>query len=246
MIVRICILLICLTAPLGAMVNTESLRQGLDTNGVAAEIAFSYSVTQGNSDLVTFGLSPSLVWRTGRHLMFTINRLKTATADGGSLINNGFSHVRYNFEINRSLVYELFMQAQYDESQDLTARYLAGTGLRIRMINRSSMMLAIGVAGMYEYEKLKSGIIDRVGRSSNYISFRGALNDRATVSGTVYFQPRWSDIGNLRILAESGIEAKISGHLSLTTMAGYRYDSEPPRGIKEYDLEVTGGLKVTF
>jgi putative salt-induced outer membrane protein YdiY len=246
MIVRIVILFLCLATTAAATVNTESLRQGLDSNGVAAEIAFSYDITKGNSDLLEFGLAPSMVWRYDRHHMFAINNVKVATSDDEDLINKGFLHLRYNLDLNRFLIYELFLQAQYDESQDLTARYLAGTGLRIIALDRSTVMLAAGITGMYEYEELDSGDIEQVGRSSNYISFRGILNDRAAVSATVYIQPRWSDADDIRVYAESNLEAKMSDHIALTTSANYWYDSNPPIGIKEYDLEISGGVKIRF
>lgn len=235
----------CIVPALG-QVNTEKLRRGLDEDGFAGGIEATYSITKGNSDLVEFGLAPGFVWRAGKHQTFMINELETASSDGGDLINKGFTHLRYNHELHSHWVYELFLQAQFDKSQDLTARYLAGSGMRLRLVRRELTQLAVGTTAMFEYEEIDSGEIIRIVRSSNYISFRAENPDRTTLSSTVYIQPKLSDANDIRILAEAALEINISKNLAFTNTLTYRYDSEPPEGIKEYDLKIKGGLKIIF
>jgi hypothetical protein len=233
-------------APAMGQVNTEKLRRGLDEDGFAGGVEAVYSITQGNSDLMVFGLMPGFVWRIGGSQIFMINELETASADGGDLINRGFSHLRFNYELHPSWVYELFLQAQYDKSQDLAARYLAGSGLRMRIIRKELTQLSVGVGAMFEYEEVDSGEITRIARGSNYISFRTEKPDRSAISSTVYIQPKFSDANDIRILGEAALELMISNNLAFTNTLVYRYDSEPTEDIKEYDLKIKGGLKVIF
>ena len=232
--------------PASGQVNTEKLRQGLDKDGYSATVEFSYSITKGNSDLVQFGLAPGFVWRQSRHQTFMINELETASANGGDLVNKGFSHLRYNYQLNRIWVYELFSQAQYDKSQDLKARYLAGSGIRIRLVQKEASQLAVGITAMYEYEELDTGDLIRIIRGSNYLSFRAAKKNRIAASATVYVQPKYADFHDIRVLGEAALGVSVSTHLSVTNTLTYRYDSEPPIGIKEYDLKIKGGLGLAF
>lgn len=242
-----CLLLILLCAiPVSGQVNMEKARRGLETSGFSGDIGLTYALTLGNSELYLLGLSPNIVWRHRRHQIFTINELQRVSTDDGAIINKGFSHLRYNFDLGRLPVYEAFAQAQYDKSRDLTARYLAGTGLRLRIVQRESTTFAIGIAGIYEYEELSSGEITKLIRASDYLSFRLRSGDRLTISGTAYLQPAFSDFDDIRILLEANLAFGITGDLSFTHTLGYRYDSLPPPDIKEYDLSIKNGLSFMF
>lgn len=99
---------------------------------------------------------------------------------------------------------------------------------------------------MYEYEKLTSGVDSRTFRVSSYVSVSVRKADRFSVSSTTYVQPAADRIADIRVLNESELAVAISSFLSLTTTLSYRYDSEPPAGVKEYDLSLSQGLKVRF
>jgi hypothetical protein len=244
--IAITVFIILLAGVVSAQVNMEKERRGLATSGISGDIGVTYSLTLGNSELYELGITPNAVWRFQRHQIFTVNELERVSSGDGTIINKGFSHLRYNFDLTRIFVYEAFGQAQYDKSQDLTARYLAGTGLRIKIIRQDRILLAIGVTGMYEYEELSSGEITRLARSSYYISIKINDGDRLSLGATAYFQPAVSDWSDLRILTEVDLSVTIAGNIAFTHSLGYRYDSDPPAGIREYDLEIKNGLKFTF
>jgi len=244
--ISVILLLVLAAASLSAQVNMEKERRALAGNGVSGDLGVTYSLILGNSELYELGLSPNAVWRLRRHQVFTINELERVSSDDGSIINKGFSHLRYNFDLARCFVYEAFAQAQYDKSRDLIARYLAGAGLRTKIIRRDGMLLALGITGMYEYEESSSGEITRLARSSDYISVKIDNGGRLILGATAYFQPAVSDWSDLRVLVEADLTATIAGNLAFTHSLSYRYDSEPPAGIKEYDLEIRNGLKLIF
>jgi len=229
-----------------AQVNIEEQRLGLKEAGLAGTAGVTLRLERGNSDLTEIGLAPRAVFRTGRHLVFTLNKLSFVDAAEGSIVNEGFSHLRYNYTVTPRIIAEAFGQIQYNHSQDLARRVLLGGGLRFPIITRPDLGLAVGVSGMYEYEKLRSGLIAETPRNSNYASFRLAHGDLLRIANTLYVQPAFDDIGDVRILDQLEFDVRLSKWLALTTSAGYRYDSRPPAGIKQYDLSLEHGLKVMF
>lgn len=227
-------------------VNVEDRRLGREESGLSGSIDLQVKLERGNSELTEIGTKPKLVARFGRHQVFTLNSLAFVDADQGTIVNEGFSHLRYNYSLVPRWTWEVFTQVQYDRSQDLSRRFLLGTGARYTAVQSESISLAAGVAGMYEYEELESDLVVETARNSNYASFRYTRADRFSLSSTVYVQPAFEDPADIRVLAETELAASLSRVLTLTVGLRYRYDSEPPVGIKEYDLSLENGLRVSF
>ncbi len=229
-----------------AQVNIEEQRLGRKDAGLAGTIGVTLKLERGNSDLTEIDLNPRAVFRTGRHLVFSLNKLSFVDAAEGSIVNEGFSHLRYNYTVTSRVIAEAFGQIQYNHAQDLARRTLIGGGLRFPIVTRPDFGLAIGVSGMYEYEKLRSGPVAETPRNSDYASFRFVRADLLRVTNTIYVQPAFDDIGDIRVLNDLEIDFALSKWLALTTSGSYRYDSQPPAGIKQYDLSLEHGLKVLF
>lgn len=245
-ILKISLMILIISTIASSQVNTERKRLGLEKSGFSGNINLTYSVTMGNSELIELGLAPNLVWRGGRNQVFMLNDLALVTSDDEDIISKGFSHLRYNLDMHQHVVYELFTQAQFDKSQDLEDRYLAGTGLRILYLNNERKLLASGVAGMYEFEELSTGERTEIFRGSFYLSTRISLNDKLQLRNTVYFQPEFGDLDDYRILDEGELSILISESISFVSHIKYRYDSKPPFDIKDYDLSIKNGLKFEF
>ncbi|MBD3257658.1 DUF481 domain-containing protein, partial [candidate division GN15 bacterium] len=180
------------------------------------------------------------------HLTFSISEFTSVQSDGGSIVNDGFSHLRYNYQASSLMVIEAFLQGQYDRSQDLQQRYLAGGGLRLIAIETDRYGVAVGVSSMYEWEELTSGATTSLARSSNYLSLSAEKKKAWSLSTTTYVQPAWEDFGDTRVLIESDLSVDLATFLAVTADVTYRHDSEPPSGTKHYDLTLKNGLKVMF
>jgi len=238
--------LLLLWVPTFGQVNTEKMRLGLSESGFAGDVDLTYSVTLGNSELTEIGLGPNFIWRIGRNQVFMLNDLNRVYSKDGTIINKGFSHLRYNYDLTDRYIYEFFLQAQYNRTQDLQHRYLVGTGIRIIPLRRESFMAAIGITGMYEDEELSSGETSRIARGSSYIFLKANREDLISFINTIYFQPALDDWDDFRILDEAELSVWVTKNLALTTALSYNYDSEPPEGIKHYDLGIKNGLKFSF
>ncbi|MCB2231163.1 DUF481 domain-containing protein [bacterium] len=214
--------------------------------GVAGSAGIFFDLDRGNSDVTQIKISGDIVYRSGRSTLLWFNDGSWLFQEDDDLVNKGFTHLRHNYRFRPWLTGEVFGQAQYDRSQDLKRRYLGGAGVRVVPFRRGAGFVAIGLTPMYEYEKLTSGGESRTFRVSSYVSASIRRKDRFSLSSTTYVQPAADRIADIRILNESQLAVAISSFLSLTTTLSYRYDSEPPAAVKEYDLSLSQGLQVSF
>ncbi len=241
----ICLLL--LAANVVAQVNVEDQRLERKKTGFSGSVSLSVELERGNSELTEIGFQPQFVYRYFSSQWFMLNSYSFVETRESSVINEGFSHLRYNYDLTPIVVLEALTQVQYNREQDLRDRILLGAGLRFELIKRAPFNLAIGVTGMYEYEELEaSRDIIRTPRNSDYVAVRWRANERVSISNTVYVQPAFDDISDIRVLDNFALTAGLSNWLALTLAVEYRYDSEPPDGIREYDLSLKNGLTVKF
>lgn len=229
-----------------AQVNTERLRLGRTDDGIGGRIGLDYAVELGNTELTEIGTSADFVARTGPSLFFWLNDYSRIHSGDGTIKNKGFTHGRYNHDLDDWLVWEAFAQASYSRTADLDRRLLAGTGPRFVVHQDSAGLLAVGVAAMYEHEGLTDGPTSELIRGSSYISIGWRQPSRFTVSAVTYFQPSLKRIADLRVLSEVRFSVYLWRHLSFTTTADYAYNSEPPPGVREYDLAMKNGLRLSF
>ncbi len=228
-------------------INIEDKRMERGSSAFSGSVNLSVQLERGNSELTEIVGKPGLIFRAGRSQWFLLNSYSFVETDESSVVNEGFSHLRYNYNISNVAIFETLVQYGFDREQDLDSRLLIGSGMRFVVAAGETAELALGVTGMYEREKLVStGELIETPRNSDYIALRLAANDNITLSNTVYVQPAFDDIGDIRVLDNLEISAALSTWLEITLSLEYRYDSDPPDDIKEYDLSLENGLTVRF
>lgn len=243
----IILVLILVSAACYGQVNIEDKRMERESSGFSGSVNLSITLERGNSELTEVVGKPQLIFRAGRSQWLLLNSYSFVETDESSVVNEGFSHLRYNFNISSVVIIEALAQYGFDREQDLDSRLLIGSGLRFVVLEGGNAELALGVTGMYEREELVStGELIETPRNSDYIAVRFAANDIVTLSNTVYVQPAFDDIGDIRVLDNLELSAALSTWLEITLSLEYRYDSEPPDDIKEYDLSLENGLAVRF
>ena len=231
---------------LQAQVNTEKMRVlGLES-GLAGSIGATISLERGNSDVTEAGATADFAYKVRRSAFFWFNQGSWLYEGDQDLVNKGFSHLRYNLQLRPRWILEAFGQAQYDRSQDLSHRYLIGGGVRYIPIQRTWGLVAVAVTPMFEFERLTTDENLEAIRVSSYISVAASRQGRYAITSTTYVQPSAERLGNIRVLNETELAVSITTSLALTTTVNYRYDAEPPVDIKEYDLSLKQGLRVTF
>ena len=63
---------------------------------------------------------------------------------------------------------------------------------------------------------------------------------------TIYYQPRIDEFKDYRVLADLGINIKLSESLRVVESLSVMYDSEPPEGVQNTDLKSMSSLRLVF
>ena len=234
-----------------AQVNIERQRRHLENDGLAGEAALSLMVNSGNSESVRGDSKAGVVIKSGRSLGFAILAFSLGEKSSARFINKGMGHLRYNYIFGERSSCEIFVQSEYNEFTLLQNRSLAGTGIRYDLLKTEKTAAVFGTGIMGEKEKLdlEPGSHDRNGnylRSSSYLTFSLVLGETAEWGNVIYFQPVIDDFEDYRGLADSNLSFSVSDRFSFIVTLNLRYDSRPPEGIKQADLEIKNGISVNF
>ena len=81
---------------------------------------------------------------------------------------------------------------------------------------------------------------------TNYINWTGRLDERITTSATGYYQAHLRRFQDYRILFEGSLTFQLTAKLAFPLRVNFRYDNEPPTGIRKHDVEIFNGLRYTF
>lgn len=254
-VIGICFaLLLACSPPLIAQVNIftgETMRQMRLESGLYNSIALDLTYRSGNSDLLTSRARFRSDYLTKTYHGFVFGSLQQGRKSGAFFINKGMAHARIIRGLTQHVLLESFVQKQFNESILLNDRNLVGGGVRFASHPRNSRFnLYLGIGAMWEHERVndkESGTITtHIIRSTNYINWTGQLDERVTTSATGYYQVYVRRFQDYRILFEGSLTFRLTTKLSFPLRVNFRYDSEPPTGIRKHDVEIFNGLRYTF
>jgi len=196
--------------------------------------------------------------------------LALVTFNDKPITDNGFMHVRYTRMMLPRLGAEVFVQSQYNAFTNLRARMLTGGGARVVAVHRNRVGLWGGTGYMVEYEvnaiegctdadpddmvdDCQSFVPDPHPRETfnhrwtSYMSFRlDVLEDQLKLGASTYVQPRFDDFGDIRLQMGVQLEGKVAPIFSLGADLEVRYDSRPPRTVKNTDTVLSGFMRFRF
>ena len=254
-ITMIClILLFAFCLPLAAQVNIftgETMKQMQLDPGWYNSIALDLTYRTGNTDLLTTRGRFRSDYLSKRYHSFVFGSLQYGRRGGEFFINKGMAHARIIRRLNSHLLFESFAQKQFNASIRLSDRNLAGGGIRFDLHPSSPKFnLYLGIGAMWEHERIDDkteGVITtRIVRSTNYINWTGHLNENITTSATGYYQLHLRRFQDYRILFEGSLTFQLTTKLAFPLRVNFRYDNEPPTGIRKHDVEIFNGLRYTF
>lgn len=168
--------------------------------------------------------------------------------------NNGFAHIRYNYNVYRdTVVMEFFGQSQFNKILDVKFRGLFGFGPRITFVNSNSVKLHFAFLWMYEYQELVNNSIRRNIRMSDYISLKININDKLCFVNTTYWQPLIVDMNDevetfseYRLSSQSSFKMKFTKKFIFSVDFSYFYDSNPATEIKKANYYLTNSINYNF
>lgn len=196
-----------------------------------------------------------LLYIADRHAYILINKLNYHSSTGGAFISTGYSHFRINFNRRNKLSYENFYQAQYDDGRNMPFRWLAGVGMRIRLLSTLNSSVYFGTGIMREDEKWNdktmtdATIRKEIWKTTNYLRANIIFNEAVNLSLVAYYQggrDKESDLFRSRINSDVHLNVGITGKLSFITSFSMQYDYRPIIPIKKYNYSLTNGLKYDF
>ncbi|MFZ1789038.1 MAG: DUF481 domain-containing protein [Saprospiraceae bacterium] len=254
MAVKRCKLLICLVIVMssihhlsGQIINIEQKRIITDTVGFAGNIGLSVNASRYSQSFFAFNSNGHIQFKSHRHLILAFINYALVNVSGSEFNRNGFSHLRYNYEVNDLLRLEAFTQLQLNALLNIKNRNLNGLGIRLKLSQYENAKFYFGLAYMYEREALeqeKNLNIDN--RMSSYFTFTLTPQENVKLSNTSYVQPLFNNFSDFRFSNDLVLSFQITKNLSFVTNFHFLYDAKPPVGIPTNNYEVTNGLSFAF
>jgi len=216
------------------IVNIEKKRK--EENGFQTTIGLYFNIDETNNRITELKNLIDLQYSLNSHTFILLNDIKLLKTDKGSLTNNGFQHLRYNYTIKDSsfLTLEAFGQYQYNEQKLLQHRILGGVGPRFRIINEKKIKWYIAPLIMYEYEQLSDSLTTETKfmRWDAYTNFNYSLSKLLSFNLIAYYQPAFSNYYDFRISGEAGIRFNIAEYLFFDISYSADYNNLPPSDVQ--------------
>lgn len=156
--------------------------------------------------------------------------------------NNIYSHIRLIHTIGSSNTRaEVFLQTEEDKFRAISARRVAGSGLRFKVLDiLEGSKGYYGLGAMYEYIQYVNPLVDPKEnniRLNTYLTYTLKLNDNSNFAYTFYYQPSTDDFNDHVISNKLELKLRVYEKLFLKFNISYNVDSKPPVGVKEdYDF----------
>ena len=261
MFIRILVILVVLASSstvAAQIVNVHSKFATSDSEGVFGGLEAASNRRTGNTNYLAltgkalFGLRFS-----GFHTYFLWNGAKKVVS-GDNISNHTMEHLRFRYDFTEVFSLEAFGQHDFNEFKRLSLRALVGGGPRIQFEALDMWRLALGLAYMFEVERLDDAADDagdpymdanvqnNFHRMSSYLRLRFDMTDSASVVNTTFIQPRLADFNDFRLLNELSMQVDIVGGLGIKFSFAISYDSQPAMGVEGLDTFIGSSLTYSF
>lgn len=235
------------------ILNTERF-QLFEVDGFHLSADLSADGSQGNSRFLNVSSSGIVGFRDESNWTRLIFGGKFLSDANRSILDNQYAQLRYSRLLSPRTRTFHFLQAQRNETLRLNRRYLAGTGIRYRVVggDRSRTRLDAGTGLMGEWERLDPDAFDdpevetslRALRMANVAVLSHDLEGGARLVNILYVQPDIGEVRDIRILNDLGLLIPITSSARVTISAEWRYDSQPPGDLRRNDLSWSAGFGI--
>jgi putative salt-induced outer membrane protein YdiY len=232
-----------------SQVNTEAMRRTTGEEGFTSDGSLGLSLARGNSNFLKFDASFRMDYYKKPWHIFIVTNFNRGEQSDTLYQNQGFVHLRFVRQFGSRIALEVFTQKEFDEFIRLKDRNLIGGGLRINILQKSRKMVLHQGIGLMRENEVYDDPAEReknLLRSTNYLSAKYHVDDRVILSFTGYYQINVKSCPDYRFLIGTQFLFQLSKNFSFRVKLNYRYDNDPPSGIKKYDIELTNGIALTF
>lgn len=230
------------------VINAESFRRATDTSGFSGSVSLNFSLKRDVNEKFSIETNVGLQYKKNRHLILLKNEIEFQKIESSRFENKGIQHLRYNYKLFPHIIFETFVQAQYNKVSKINFRGLLGLGPRFKLTDLENYRFYLGTLVMYEQEELSDGItpIERVFRGSAYFSFSIFPTETISFISTTYFQPKLQDFSDYRVATETSMVINLYKKLSFKTTYTFTYDETPAIGIPNSQYNLSSGILYVF
>ncbi len=233
-----------------AFINLEPPVIG-EKKGLDGEISLGAKFNSGNSDTLSLGLAGKGQYSEKTWLLYAIAAYSYGESNDIKDTNDGIAHLRYVHEIEDTPYdYEFFLQAEFNEFQDIRSRDLAGANIRRDFANLPFDKFYVGLGLFYSYMEPDTVTdIDPVYKRiklNTYISFLKKVNDVFSVTYLGYYQPNVEDISDYRVFQIVQFTTAVTEHIGISFDVLHKYNATPYHAIEKTDIRSTINLKYKF
>jgi hypothetical protein len=235
------------------VVNIENRRIYDDTSGWSGAIDAGFSAVQNKDLLLTGSFRPRVQFKTKKHYYLFLTDWVYSKGAERIYANSGMIHFRYAYRLGwgRDTVYkspwkwESYAQIQYNQLLDQRMRALAGSGLRVKFLDKKGYKFFAGTSAFYEYEDIQSSseIIEDV-RWSNYLSWFIDPKTNFSFSGATYFQPNFSDFNDFRLMGQYALMFRFFKRVDFRIDYTTFYDTRPPENVRNWIFSSSAGVRI--
>jgi len=153
--------------------------------------------------------------------------------------------LRLGLQLNRDLTDRWYVGLAntftYDELAALDYRYQPSLALGYRLWKSERGELTVEAGPGYTWER-QGGVVDDYATIRFAERFRFTLSENARILQSLEYLPQIDDFGRYLLVAEAALTTRIVGNLWWRTAVRNIYNSEPPIGLKQNDLQLVTGL----
>ncbi|MCK9453728.1 MAG: DUF481 domain-containing protein [Sulfurimonas sp.] len=223
-----------------------------DKPGFSSTIEAALETKRGNSDTDDYKASARVTYDNNESYVAWLEVSGAyGEANNEENTNKLFSHARYIHAITEELLRgELFLQLQNDEFKEIKSRALSGIGARFKLHNIwQNSRGYLGLGAFYEDVAYNNPLInpsEQNIRANAYFAYSINLNKSASATYTLYYQPKVNDFSDNVQSHEIELKLDIYKNLLLKFSLSYDTDSEPPIGVRKYDLTQNTSFILNF
>jgi len=207
------------------------------------------SLARGNANTSTFTVGAHGARTTDKDKasafatsIYSQGRSNGVSLTTASAINAG---LRYDFNLSPRLFAFAFTDFDHDRFQQLDLRNVIGGGIGEHVVKSDSTTLDV-FGGLSFNQEFFSTLTRRSAEALAGEEFDRKLSSAFSVKERLEFYPNLSDLGQYRMVFDTGAITKVSKVISWQLDISDRYLSNPILGLKGNDLLLTTGLRVTL
>ena len=238
------------TSTFAQVVNIEDRRIRVgDSLRWLGKADLGFNLIQNTQQYLTASAAVQLEFKEKKHFVLSLSAYNLAKSSSQNILNDGFQHVRYNYDITDKTVFEIYAQAQYNERVRLRLRTLAGTGLRFKILRKTATRFYLGTSYFYEHTQFRDTTIPFfTHRLSIYAAFSQKIGNSARFASTTYYQPDVFNLGNMRWASDNSLLVPLSKKCIFRLNLTLTYDTDPrlPEPVPDLIYAWTNGIRLEF